>query len=131
MWKPLSIVSGVALLASGGIIYSMVRPVLTAEKIQAANAEDYKAKATKEKRAQEKAIKQAKRVRICDSLKKIPNPDISKSPIFSGPDHPGDQEVPPRRQLRQRLGSEAGGILVGHRHAQSDRNQGLLPQVRR
>lgn len=51
MWKPLSIVSGVALLASGGIIYSMVRPVLTAERIQAANAEEYKAKATKEKLA--------------------------------------------------------------------------------
>ena len=51
MWKPLSIVSGVALLASGGIIYSMVRPVLTAERIQAANAEEYKTKATKEKLA--------------------------------------------------------------------------------
>lgn len=51
MWKPLSIVSGVALLASGGIIYSMVRPVLTAERLQAANAEEYKTKATKEKLA--------------------------------------------------------------------------------
>ena len=49
MWKPLSIVSGVALLAAGGITYSMVRPVLIAERTQAANAEDYKAKATKQK----------------------------------------------------------------------------------
>ena len=49
MWKPLSIVSGVALLAAGGITYSMVRPVLIAERTQAAYAEDNKAKATKQK----------------------------------------------------------------------------------
>jgi chemotaxis protein histidine kinase CheA len=47
MWKPLSIVSGVALLAGGGIIYSMVRPVLIAERVQVTNAEQHKQKAQK------------------------------------------------------------------------------------
>ena len=47
MWKPLSIVSGVALLAGGGIIFSMVRPVLIAERVQADNAEQNNQKAKK------------------------------------------------------------------------------------
>ncbi len=47
MWKPLSIVSGVALLAGGGIIFSMVRPVLIAERVQVDNAEQNNQKAKK------------------------------------------------------------------------------------
>jgi hypothetical protein len=61
MWKPLSIVSGVALLAGGGIIYGMVRPVLVAERLQVTNAEDYKQKADKLKLDAEAAIKLAEK----------------------------------------------------------------------
>ena len=49
MWKPLSIVSGVALLAGGGIFYSMVRPVLVAERLQVANAQANQQSAEKKK----------------------------------------------------------------------------------
>ena len=49
MWKPLSIVSGVALLAGGGIFYSMVRPVLVAERLQVANAQVNQQSAEKKK----------------------------------------------------------------------------------
>jgi hypothetical protein len=59
MWKPLSIVSSVALLAGGGIIFSMVRPVLTAERTQVANAEGYKQKSQKLKVDAAAAIKTA------------------------------------------------------------------------
>lgn len=61
MWKPLSIVSGVALLAAGGIIYSQVRPVLVAERIQAANAETNKEKSEKLKLDAEAAFKTAEK----------------------------------------------------------------------
>ncbi|RYD34054.1 MAG: hypothetical protein EOP86_11895, partial [Verrucomicrobiaceae bacterium] len=39
MWKPLSIVSGIALLAAGGISYVMVRPAYVSERLQAQYAE--------------------------------------------------------------------------------------------
>ena len=56
MWKPLSIVSGVALLAGGGITYSMVRPALIAERTEVANAMGYKAGSEKLKLEAEAAI---------------------------------------------------------------------------
>ena len=59
MWKSLSIASGVALLAGGGIIYGMVRPVLVAERLQVTNAEGYKEKADKLKLDAEAAAKTA------------------------------------------------------------------------
>jgi hypothetical protein len=59
MWKPLSIVSGVALLAGGGITYSMVRPVVTAERQQVANAKVNQASAEKLKVDAEAASKTA------------------------------------------------------------------------
>ena len=59
MWKPLSIVSGVALLAGGGITYSMVRPVLTAERKQVAEAEANQKSAQKLKLDAEAASKLA------------------------------------------------------------------------
>ena len=57
MWKPLSIVSGVALLAAGGIEYVMVRPQLIAEKTQLANAGGNKKTAEKSRTAMEAAVK--------------------------------------------------------------------------
>ncbi len=59
MWKPLSIVSGVALLAGGGIIYGMVRPVLVAERTQVANAESNKLATEKRKTEMDAAAKVA------------------------------------------------------------------------
>lgn len=47
MWKPLSIVSGIALLAAGGISYTMVRPAYIAEHAQSVNADKYLAEANK------------------------------------------------------------------------------------
>ena len=61
MWKPLSIVSGVALLAGGGIIYGMVRPVLVAERLQVTNAGSNKASAEKRKGEMEIAGKAAEK----------------------------------------------------------------------
>jgi hypothetical protein len=59
MWKPLSIVSGVALLAAGGIEYVMVKPQLIAEKTQKTNAEGNKKTAEKSRIAMEAAVKTA------------------------------------------------------------------------
>jgi len=72
MWKPLSFVSGVALLAAGGISYTMVRPALIAEKIQAANAVTNKSSAEKTKKAAEEAVKTADAdlVKVKDKLTK-------------------------------------------------------------
>ena len=59
MWKPLSIVSGVALLAGGGIIFAMVRPVLIAERTQVAKAGEYKLSTEKRKVEMDAAAKTA------------------------------------------------------------------------
>ena len=59
MWKPLSIVSGVALLAGGGVIYGMVRPVLVAERLQVTNANEYSRKTDQLKLDAEAAAKTA------------------------------------------------------------------------
>lgn len=45
MWKPLSAVSGAALLAAGGISYLAVKPELTSERLQARAAKENKVKA--------------------------------------------------------------------------------------
>ena len=72
MWKPLSIVSGVALLAGGGITYSMVRPVVTAERKQVAEAEANQKSAQKLKLDAEAASKLADKEleKMKDSLSK-------------------------------------------------------------
>jgi hypothetical protein len=72
MWKPLSIVSGVALLAGGGIYYITVRPTLIAERIQVTNAEGYKASTAKKKLEADEAIKVAESelAKMKDSLSK-------------------------------------------------------------
>ncbi|MDB6071034.1 MAG: hypothetical protein JWL81_2205 [Verrucomicrobiales bacterium] len=72
MWKPLSIVSGVAMLAAGGITYTMVRPALIAERIQVTNAEGYKQKSEKLKLDAEAALKAAEKelTTLKDSLSK-------------------------------------------------------------
>lgn len=58
MWKPLSIVSGVALLAAGGISYTMVRPALIAERKQAENSDKWLADAKKRETDAQGAEKQ-------------------------------------------------------------------------
>jgi chemotaxis protein histidine kinase CheA len=72
MWKPLSIVSGVALLAAGGIEYVMVRPQLIAEKTQLANAGGNKKTAEKSRTAMEEAAKtsEADLAKVKDKLTK-------------------------------------------------------------
>jgi len=45
MWKPLSVVSGIALLAAGGITYTQVKPELSSERKQADAAKQNKVKA--------------------------------------------------------------------------------------
>lgn len=72
MWKPLSIVSGVALLAAGGIDYVMVRPTLIAERIQVTNAEGYRDRTAKLKVEAEEANKVAESelAKMKDSLSK-------------------------------------------------------------
>lgn len=59
MWKPLSIVSGVALLAAGGITYTMVRPAYIAEHKQTEASGKNLASAEKLKLDAEAAEKQA------------------------------------------------------------------------
>lgn len=59
MWKPLSIVSGVALLAAGGITYTMVRPAYIAEHKQSEASAKNLASAEKLKLDAEAAEKQA------------------------------------------------------------------------
>lgn len=72
MWKPLSIISGVALLAGGGIIYGMVRPVLVAERTQVTNADGYKQKADRLKTESITALNLAEKEleKMKDSLSK-------------------------------------------------------------
>lgn len=59
MWKPLSIVSGVALLAGAGIMFSMVRPVFIAERKQVGLATENQEKARKQRTEAEAAVKTA------------------------------------------------------------------------
>jgi uncharacterized protein HemX len=59
MWKPLSIISGVLLLAAGGIMYTQVQYPIRSEKAQAKAAQDNLVSAQKNQEASRKAGAQA------------------------------------------------------------------------
>lgn len=59
MWKTLTIISGVILLASAGLNFVFVRPSVTAERILARNAESYVARAREHQEKADKRLTEA------------------------------------------------------------------------